>query len=82
MAQRDFWQLRIGFLAGEDRYVCGTEDVLRAAYDEIRDHLAAPDGTSGQRAISVSGMSASMDRLAVELTVLCETVRFVELMEY
>ena len=81
MAQRDFWQLRVGFPGGSEMYIGGAEEVLQRGYDEIIEAIGACDGTAA-KIVQVSGIAPTMDRPAATLAVKVEDVIYVELREY
>lgn len=55
------WQLKIVDSSGNAFVVCGTEDVLRTAYDEWREAAKQPDGVSSP-VWEVTGYCDSADR--------------------
>lgn len=70
----DIWQLKIVDLSGNSFIICGSEDVLRTAYDEWREGVSRPDGTR-PALWEVTGYCDSADRAEASWAIRMEEIR-------
>lgn len=69
----DIWQLEIIQPSGNVFVICGSEDVLRQAYDEWRDAVKQPDGVAPV-VLEVVGFCNSADRAEHTIAVRLEDI--------
>lgn len=74
----NIWSLRIVDVNGGSQPVCGAEEVLRATYEEWKNMVGQPDGTT-EKLLEVIGMCDSADRAELSFAIRSEDIRAMSL---
>ena len=73
------WRLSVQLPQGVWK-ICGSETVIRCAYDELVEAMNCLDGTSQSKTVMVHGVSDTADRAEHSMTVKASEVQAIDIM--